>query len=191
MRWIGTLKHMQVQGERIKDHQADVYDPRRILSAQFLELSLDGAYGITETGKRLQDVHHNEHPTSHSRGDNTLSICFTYHYERAREHFGTSLPDGCMGENILIASDEEFKTGLPGNALAFQQNNSDQNIVIALTRVAPPCRPFSSFASGFSTGKALAAALRFFSDGGRGYYAQLREPDAAVLQSGADVYLIE
>ena len=124
MRWIGTLKHMQVQGERIKDRQADEYDPHRIVRAASLELSLDGAVGITVTGDRLQDVHHNQHPNSHSRGDNTLSVCFTSHYERARAHFGTALPDGCMGENLLVASDEEFHPGLPGRALVFQHEET-------------------------------------------------------------------
>ena len=191
MRWIGTLKHMQVQGERIKDRQSDEYDPRRIVRSESLELSQDGAIGITLAGERLQDVHHNQHPTSHSRGDNTLSVCFTSHYERARAHFGTHLPEGCMGENLLVASDEEFRLGLPGRALVFQHEEYGERIFIALTRVAPPCRPFSSFASGGASGKSLAAALRFLNDGGRGYYAQLREPTTAALHAGAAVYLVE
>ena len=191
MRWIGTLKHIQVQGERIKDRQADEYDPQRIVRAASLELSLDGAVGITVTGDRLQDVHHNQHPTSHSRGDNTLSVCFTSHYERARAHFGTALSDGCMGENLLVASDEEFHPGLPGRALVFQHEEHGERILIALTRAAPPCRPFSSYASGGASGASLAAALRFLNDGGRGYYAQLREPTTAELHPGAAVYLLE
>jgi hypothetical protein len=191
MRQIGTLKQLQVQGERIKDQRQDMYDPRRIIRVAGLDLSRDGAVGITEAGERLLDVHHNHHPTSHSRGDNTLSICFTSHYERARAQFGTALPNGCMGENLLIDGGVAFETGLPGRALVFQPEDSNENIIIFLTRVAPPCRPFSTYASGAADSSSLTAALRFLSNGGRGYYAQLSEPSTAELRAGAVVYLLE
>ena len=190
MRWIGTVKQLQIQSERLKDQQSDIYEPRRIMKVKSLELTADGAYGVLESGNRLQDVHHNLHPTSHSRGDNTLSICFTSQYQRARNQFGSSLPDGFMGENILVESSDEFKPGLPGRAIIFITDDTAQNIVISLTRSAPPCRPFSTFASGASNREELKFALQFLSEGGRGYYAQLREPKSALINIGADVYII-
>ena len=191
MRRIGTVIRAQVQGERIKDRPGEEYDPRRIRRAAALELSRDGATGVMENGERLLDIHHNRHPLSHSRGDNTLSICFSSHYERARAHFGSDLPDGCMGENLLVATEEPFQIGLPARALFFQNEGESEFIELALSRVAPPCRPFSAFASGGATGRSLAAALRFLSDGGRGYYAGLRQPTKATLQPGAAVFLRE
>lgn len=191
MRRLGTVIQVQVQGERLKDHQPDSYDPRRITKVDALELTPDGAYGLRGTGERLQDVHHNHHPTSHSRGDNTLSICFTQHYQRARERFGNDLPHGCMGENILIEGCEAFQAGLPGRALVFSSDGSTDKAVVSLTRPAPPCRPFSKFASGASTPNELKLALQFFSDGGRGYYAQLKEPYKTKLQPGMAAYLLD
>ena len=191
MRFIGTLIQLQVQGERIKDQNHNSYDPRRIIPVAGLELSLDGAVGITVAGDKRMDVHHNHHPTSHSRGDNTLSICFTSHYKRARAQFGSELPYGCMGENLLVDGDVEYETGLPGRALVFKTQDTNENILISLTRTAPPCRPFSTFASGATDSNTLAAALRFLNDGGRGYYAQLSEPVSATLQEDAAVYLLE
>ncbi|MCY4106554.1 MAG: hypothetical protein OXG02_07615 [Chloroflexi bacterium] len=191
MRRMGTVIQLQVQGERLKDHRPDSYDPRRITQVDALELTPDGAFGLWETGQRLQDVHHNHHHTSRSRGDNTLSICFTQQYERARERFGTPLPFGCMGENILIEGPAAFQPGLPAPALVFSTDGSADEAIVSLNRPAPPCRPFSAFASGASTPNELKLALQFFRDGGRGYYAQLKEPHSAMLHPGLEVYLLD
>ena len=187
---IGKIKLCQIQTERAKDRSENVYDPSRIHQTDFLELSVDGVVGYIASGEKRLDVHHNQHHGSRSRGDNTLSICFTSHYERARRHFGQPLLEGCMGENLLVESNWEFRPGLPAQALAFQREGASQ-FIIKLTRVAPPCRAFSRYASGDANGENLASALRFLSDGGRGYYAQLHSPKSVLLQPGYDVFLLD
>src|SRR5262249_26098605 len=107
MRAIGQIARLQVQQSSLKVEEWGqvYYDPAPLLVVELLQLSPEGVIGITADGRRVVDVHHMRHPTSHnSRGVNGVSLGFTSHYVAMRQAFGEHLLDGMAGENILVSA---------------------------------------------------------------------------------------
>ena len=79
------------------------FDPTPLREVPELELSINGAIGITQSGGRIINVHHANHPETRFRGTNALSLGFASHLERMAARIGDHFVPGCAGENIIIA----------------------------------------------------------------------------------------
>jgi len=114
-------------------------------------------------------VNHAVHPAGRGGGRRTLSIGFTGHYRRMAARFG-DMPLGIGGENVIVECDERlFTDDLAGTLVIL---GSDGEIAVTGTRVAAPCREFTSFllgVEGVAARGAIADELSFLGDGMRGF----------------------
>ena len=192
---VGEIVRLQVQAASLKVGQAPRrrYDPAAIRAVAALRLDAGGATGLTDRGDEIEDVHHAAHPTSKHRGPNGLSIHFTGHYAAMRERFGPHLTDGVAGENVLVARDGL----LTADDLAFGlivETEAGRRLALGRLIVAAPCVEFARYALPFPDGErpdlTVTEAVRFLSDGMRGFYAAY-EGDPIVIRVGDKVYLPE
>jgi hypothetical protein len=174
---IGTIVRLQVQRSSLKigEDRRRRYDPAPIQPVQALDLMPGGVVGWTETGERVLDVHHMDHPLSKNRnGDNGISIGFTSHYELMRSRLGDHLFDGLAGENILVATDRRFDASDLPERLEIETTDGT-TIELGGVMVAEPCVEFTRFAMRFPDDArpdaTVTEALDFLRRGVRGYYA--------------------
>ena len=190
MELLGPIVRLQVQtsGLKVGERPYRRYDPAPIQGVARLAISSAGVTGWTADGERLEDVHHEAHPTSKNRGGNAVSICFTSHYGAMRRRFGTHLVDGVAGENVLIA------TGVSGGGSFADGELTDSRLIVetdsgrvelADLACAEPCVEFARFALGRDGD--TEDALRFLRRGMRGYYAA--SPGEGIVEVGDLVYL--
>jgi hypothetical protein len=192
MRELGRIKQVQVQRSslKVKSSNFKYYDPTPLLVVESIELTPNGVFGITTNGKRVIDVHHRNHPTSHNRHrTNGVSLGFTSHYQAMRSQFGEHIVDGCAGENILIERDGIIALADLGSNIAIQSEETGQFVYLTKFKIAAPCVEFSQFAA--NHGMPLAAAplkatLQFLNHGRRGFYATAQEQKTPVLVSAGD-----
>lgn len=195
MRQIGQVKQVQVQRGPLKrgDKPSRVYDPAPLLVVEHLRLTPAGVVGVTAAGEELIDVHHAAHPQSRYAEVNGISLGFTSHYQSMRARFGAHLIDGVAGENILVATSEEFVLALPGGRVALQTREGAGLIFLQELCVAAPCVEFSQFALGEGSQAspgALREALVFLDQGRRGFYATFHGPESCVVRAG-DLLFVE
>jgi hypothetical protein len=195
MRFLGTIVRLQVQVDSLKVGQAPRrrYDPAGIRAVPVLELNDGGVRGWTEDGRPIDDVHHRDHPASKNRGgENGVSVGFTGHYAAMRERFGDHLTDGIAAENILVATDSPIgEDALAGGIVIAAEDGTEA--VLSDVFAAAPCVEFSRYALRFPDDarpdETVTDAVRFLSDGIRGYYAAYRG-SAVRLILGGRVYAV-
>jgi hypothetical protein len=176
MRFIGSIVRLQVQTVSLKVGTAPQkrYDPAGIRAVPSLELNDGGVQGWTADNEALADVHHRDHPATKQRnGTNGISIGFTSHYDEMRSRFDPHLTDGLAGENIIVATDRHInETELQGEVVIATADGRQIHLINAFP--AAPCVEFSRYALRFPDDArpdaTVTEAIRFLSDGMRGFY---------------------
>ncbi len=201
MHEIGRIKQVQVQRSSLKrgERLGTYYDPTPLLVVESLELTPDGVYGFTPNGKRVMDVHHADHPTSHNHnGINGVSLGFTSHYKTMRSQFSEHVVDGCAGENILIETDAIITLSDLGNRVAIQSEETGELTYLTNLKVAAPCVEFSQYAAYHANhglplaAEPLKATLQFLNHGRRGFYATAQTQEMpVVVKAGDRVFVVE
>lgn len=188
-----TIVRLQIQVDPLKIGKAPnrYYDPAALQSVPQLALSPDGSFGVTESGERIIDVHHREHPaTRDAKGRAGVTVMGTGDYAVLRERFGEHLVDGIAGESILVDAPE----GLAGRDLppTATLQLATGNLVLHDVRVADPCIEFTRFClrrDPFDeVDQALRDTLESLGGGARGYRAIASGPG---LVSLGDTLLFE
>ena len=187
MELIGPIVRLQVQASSLKVGQSPRrrYDVGPLRSVPALTLEPGGVVGWTETGQRVDDVHHRDHPASKHRDadHNGLALGFTSHYDAMRERFGAHLADGLAAENILVQTDQMLGEDDVAGGLVIETANGAR-LRLDDPRVATPCVEFTRFALRFpddaKPDRTVADALAFLNDGMRGYYVAYRGEPARV-----------
>ena len=191
MQRIGDIEFVQIQRESLKvaDDGRHDYDPAALLKVAKIEVTTQGVMGITAADERLIDVHHTDHPRSRNRADNFLSIGFTSHYGAMRDKLRDDLIDGVAGENIIVRCEDIITSEMTGNTLMIE-TQTGQQIKLVDVIPAPPCEPFSRFATGRNALSAheMKTTLQFLSDGTRGFYMRLQDNTPVVIQAGDVLY---
>ena len=196
MREIGPIVRLQVQTASLKVGEAPRrrYDPGPLLPVPALALDPDGAVGLIPGGEPVVDVHNRRHPSARqSHGVNALSIGFTSHYDRMREHFGDAVADGVAGENIIVASDrlwtaEELAAGLE------VETATGECVRLERIVVAAPCVEFTRWALRYPEDARpdlrVTEGVRFLGDGLRGFYAAY-DGESVTIALGDRVFVSE
>jgi len=178
MRTIGTVARLQIQRGSLKkgEKPTRLYDPTPLLSVPALNVTPDGALGVSpdEAGTWIVDVHHRGHPdTKNEDGLHGISLGFTSHYAAMRQHFGDRVEVGCAGENIIATSDRRFtyEELASGGGVAILAPDGQERVRLRVLQVAHPCRPFTGWALGkMVEPEELKKHLQFLDGGMRGFY---------------------
>jgi MOSC domain-containing protein len=176
MRTIGTVARLQIQRGSLKrgEKPTRVYDPTPLLSVPALNVSPDGALGVSPTDDEMWivDVHHRAHPqTKNEDGLHGISIGFTSHYAAMQEHFGAQVAVGCAGENILAEVDRRLTYEELAGGVAILSPAGTERVRLKVVQVAHPCRPFTGWALGrMVEPEELKKHLQFLDNGMRGFY---------------------
>jgi hypothetical protein len=179
IRKLGQVKITQVQPTGLKYETPDgkSYDPGRNVLVSRLKLDQRGVEGETADGQRLLDIHHADHPETHNRGDNAISIGFTSNYQVMRARFGDHMLDGTAGENIILDCEQQIWLPDLGKKVEFHNPSTGKIASLDVVKIAAPCDEFSHFAAE-SQGQRLGAAelkdiLQFLGNGRRGFLLTL------------------
>lgn len=196
MEQIGTVKFVQIQQEALKIQRDDGkrdYDPAAIVPLARIQLTSAGIVGLTDTDDRIMDVHHIRHPRSRYRGDNSISMGFTSHYEKMRAEIGHYIKDGSGGENIIVNSKRIITLPDIGKRVAIKSSVDGSMIILHAVMPIPPCEPFSQFlCAKVLSPQETKSTLRFLSGGMRGYYMTLgTAAPRIIIQTGDKIYRIE
>lgn len=193
MQKIGIVKFVQIQRYPMKNIVNDerVYHPAPLLTVDRLYMTDNGISGCQGNRTVVVDVHNLEHPESRYRGDNKISLGFLFHYDEMRERFGAHMLDGVAGENILLeVENPATMPDIVGKTLIIRNS---QGVDLRLSDVvsAPPCREFSVFCSQRDiNGAELKETIQWLSNGRRGYYAELANPDENYfVRSGDELFI--
>lgn len=192
MKQIGTIVRVQIQQNPLKDKNGSsrIYDPAPLTVVQAVRVTSTGLVGITIEGVELLDVHNESHPRSRYRGDNSISIGFTRHYDQMREYFGRPLADGIAGESLIVETDEAYLAE-ELNDLIIESGQTGEQIRLGGVRAIQPCAEFSQYAAGRNLHEGdLKDALQFLLNGRRGFYAQA-QATGGTIHTGDRVYLAE
>lgn len=175
LRYLGEIVNLQVQPVDLKvgERRRERYTPATMRSVPRLLVEEAGVWGLDESGGRVADVHHRDHPTSKQRGsENPISFGLTAHYAAIRERFGPHLVDAVAGENILVAGDAPVSLEEVAGGIVVETARG--RVSLAGVSVAHPCAPFSRFALGMAPEEPadvrVTEALRFLDGGVRGFY---------------------
>ncbi len=193
MEQIGTVKFVQIQQNPLKLRQADGtrrYHPQALIQLHRIRLTAQGIVGLTDADDRLLDVHHSQHPHSRYRGDNSISLGLTAHYEEMRARFGNHIREGMGGENIIVSSSRIITPSDMGKRIAIQSSARDSLIYLGAVMPIPPCEPFSQFLCARALSpQETKSTLQFLSGGMRGYYMALETAaPEIIIQAGDAVY---
>lgn len=191
MKLLGTISLLQIQRRSltIGTGPTRYFDPAGLLAVEELFLTAGGAFASAPDGSCLVDVHNATHPFTRSRGENTLSVGFSRHYDAMRAHFGDPFPFGCAAENIIVDGPDARVT--PADvAGGIVIETADGSAPLAQVIVAPPCMPFAKYAlrDREAPPPAVKAAIQFIDQGIRGYYCAYAGPKTATLRRGDKVY---
>ena len=189
MEQIGWVKFVQITPEALV--RGEGYDPTRLLEVERLLVGSRGSFGLLADGRRVMDHHHPDHPRSHNRGDNGLSLGFTQHYREMRERFGGHMFDGCGAENIIIETERRVRLADLQPYVLIRHQASGQWIVLNEAKVAEPCDDFAGYATWQSSDNAeIRAALQFLQHGTRGFYLRVVETAGeGLVQVGDPVFV--
>lgn len=191
MEIIGTIKFLQIQQDSLKEHQSDgsrTYNPTPLVQLKAIKINQSGVIGITDTESEIIDVHNTNHPNSRYRGDNSVSIGFTSHYEIMRQTLGNHLTDGIAGENIIVECTTSYTPDSLGKKLAIQIAGNKRLVHLNEVIPIPPCEPFSRFASNRELSpQETKKTLQFLSDGTRGFYMKLEQMSEEIIISSGDM----
>lgn len=191
MKLLGTIARLQIQRSSltIGTGPTRYFDPAALLVVDELFLTPGGACAPAADGSCLVDVHHAAHPFTRSRGENTLSVGFSRHYDTMRAKFGDAFAFGCAAENIIIDGPASRVT--PDEVAAGLAIETADGLA-HLTRVivAVPCMPFAKFAlrDPEASTEAIKSTIQFLDHGLRGYYGAFAGPKNATIRRGAKVF---
>jgi hypothetical protein len=196
IRQLGLVKLVQVQpsGLIIETPTGYIYDPSRRAEVDHITITDRGIEATGPKGERLLDIHHSDHPETHSEGDNAISIGFTSHYAAMRARFGEHMEVGSAGENIIIEYDKEVWLQDLGQVVIIQNPDTGHRISLDVIKIAAPCEEFSHFAAS-SQGERLPAnvlksTLQFLGDGCRGFLLVLSDgQDSGQVHPGDRVFV--
>ncbi len=193
MEQIGTVKFVQIQQSPLKLQQADGtrrYNPQALVRLHRIRLTAQGIVGLTDANERMLDVHHSQHPHSRYRGDNSISLGLTAHYDKIRAQLGGHIRDGVGGENIIVSGSRILTPPDMGKRIAIRSSASDSLIYLGAVMPIPPCEPFSQFLCARALSpQETKSTLQFLSGGMRGYYMALETAaPEIIIQAGAAVY---
>jgi len=180
MRELGPIVRLQIQRSGLKNPApsgaavARRFDPAPLLEVPALRLSPDGVVGLLAGQERVLDVHNKAHPETRNAAINGVSIGFTAHYAALVERFGSHLPLGVAGENIIVRTAGRVDQAAVADGLAIR--TADGNLVpLVEVQVAEPCVEFTRFALRMSDDQPstehVTSGLQFLRGGMRGFYA--------------------
>lgn len=191
MRLLGEIACLQIQRSSltIGTGPTRCFDPAALLSVDELYLTPGGACASAPDGSCFVDVHHAAHPLTRNRGENSLCLGFSRHYDAMRAHFGDSFAFGCAAENIIIDGPAP-RIALADIAAGLVIETDHGIATLTSVIVATPCLPFSKYAlrDPDASPAAIKAALQFLDHGVRGFYCAFPGPKTATLRCGAKVY---
>lgn len=179
----------------IKTPSGYIYDPSRRLEVPQLFLTHQGIEAETPQVERILDIHHAAHPDTHNEGDNAISIDFTSHYAQMRARFGEHIQDDTAGENIIIASEEQFWLDDLGQQIIIQAPKRERQVVLDVIKFAVPCEEFSRYAANSQgerlPAEELKATLQFLGGGRRGFLLNLNiNQEPALVKPGDLVFSV-
>lgn len=193
MKLLGEIAQLQIQRQSltIGTGPTRYFDFAGVLIVDELFLTPDGACAPAPDGNCLVDVHHAAHPFTRSRGENTLCLGFSRHYDSMRERFGASFAFGCAAENIIVngpTSRVTLSDIATGIVIESDQGPASLTSVI----VATPCMPFAKYArcDPNASTAAIKSALQFIDHGVRGGYCRFAGTKTATIHPGAKVYSV-
>lgn len=191
MKLLGEVARLQIQrgSLTIGTGSTRYFDPAALLVVDELFLTAGGACAPAPDGSCLVDVHHAAHPFSRSRGENTLCVGFSRHYDAMRARFGESFTFGCAAENIIIDGPAPRVT-LAEVATGLLIEAADGHATLASVIVATPCMPFSKYAlrDRQAPPETVKSTIQFLDDGLRGFYCAFAGPKTATIRVGAKVF---
>lgn len=193
LRQLGQIKITQLQpsGLIIETPSGYIYDPSQRVEVPQLLITHQGIEAENPLGERILDIHHAAHADTHNKGNNAISIGFTSHYAQMRAQFGEHMQDGIAGENIIIASAEQFWLDDLGQQIIIQDPNGERQVVLDVMNFAAPCEEFSHFAASSQgerlPAEELKATLQFLGDGRRGFLLNLNGKQGPALVKPGDL----
>lgn len=192
MQELGRVKFVQITPRSLMSGEKNnrVYSPEPLLRVEQLLVGTRGSFGLLAHGQRVMDHHHPDHPQSHNRGENGLSLGFTEHYREMRARFGDHMFDGCGAENIIVETDRRLTAEALQPYVLIHHKATNQWVILSEARVAEPCDGFAGYATQRSQVKAeIRAALQFLHQGTRGFYLKVVETsDEPLVQAGDVVF---
>lgn len=193
MQEIGRVKFVQITPRSLMSGEKPnrVYSPDPLLRVEQLLVGTRGSFGVLADGQQVMDHHHPDHPQTHNRGENGLSLGFTRHYQEMRNRFGEHMVDGCGAENIIIETGRRFAVEDLQPYVLIQHQATGQWVILAEARVAEPCEGFAGYATRLSKEKSeIRAALQFLHQGTRGFYLKVMDhADNPLVQAGDPVFV--
>jgi hypothetical protein len=191
MKLLGEIAQLQIQRQSltIGSGPTRYFDPAALLVVEEMFLTPGGACAPAPDGSCIVDVHHTAHPFSRSRGENTLCIGFSRHYDAMRVRFGEAFTFGCAAENIIIAGPAS-RVALSDLAAGIVIETAQGPATLTRVEVAAPCVPFSKYAlhDPDPSTEAIKSALQFIDHGVRGFYCTFTGPKTATIRRGAKVF---
>jgi len=193
MKLLGTVARLQLQRSSltIGTGPTRYFDPAALLVVDELWITPGGACAPAPDGSCLVDVHHAAHPFTRSRGENTLSVGFSRHYDTMAARFGPRFTFGCAAENIIVDGPAARIT--PAEVAGGLVIETDaEPAPLSRVIVAAPCMPFAKFAlrDPDAPTEAIKSAIQFLDDGLRGFYCGFAGTKTATLRRGARVYAV-
>ena len=191
MKQLGEVVRLQIQRQSltIDTGPTRYFDPAALFVVDELFLTPGGACAPAPDGSYIVDVHHAAHPFSRSRGENTLSVGFSRHYDAMRAHFGDSFTFGSAAENIIVDGPAPRVT-LPEVAAGIAIETDEGPVALTCVIVATPCMPFGKYAlrDPGASPEAIKSTLQFLDHGMRGFYCAFAGPKTATIRRGAKVF---
>lgn len=189
-----SVVRLQVQRSPLKAGTAPRrwYEPSLLQQVRALQLTEDGAIGITDNGEQILDVHNRQHPqTRDPKGRAGVTVMAVGDYQQLRARYGDHLVDGIAGESILV----DAEPGLAGgrHPESVQLHCTNRSVALEDFRVANPCVEFTRFCLQLPPDSAVDSHLRdtlaALGGGARGYRA--RVAGAGTVQVGDQFELPE
>jgi hypothetical protein len=159
------------------------FDPAPLLEVPALRLTPDGVLGLVDGQEPIVDVHHTDHQDTRNVVVNGVSIGFTGHYAALVERFGSHLPVGVAGENVIVARDGVVDEATVAAGLAIRAADGEL-VRLYQVHAAEPCVEFTRFALRMADADPstpdVTEGLRFLRAGIRGFYASYAGTDVTV-----------
>jgi len=188
---LGKIVRLQLQRQSLTIGTGPTrhFDPAALLVVDELFLTSGGACAAAPDGSCVVDVHHAAHPFSRNRGENSLCVGFSCHYDAMRAHFGETFAFGCAAENIIVDGPAPRVT-LADVAAGIVIETDQGPATLTSVMVATPCMPFSKYAlrDPDASPEAIKSALQFIDHGVRGFYCGFAGPKTATIRLGAMVF---
>jgi hypothetical protein len=199
MRELGPIVLLQVQRSGLKNPAptgaavARRFDPAPLLGVPALRLTPDGVLGLIDGQQPIVDVHHTDHDDTRNVVVNGVSIGFTGHYAALAGRFGSHLPLGVAGENVIVGRDAIVDEAAVAAGLAIR-TAAGELVRLHQVHAAEPCVEFTRFALRMGdadpSNQDVTEGLRFLRAGIRGFYASYAGADVTV-RAGDVVFALD